>query len=123
LRAALISARTLLWSAIESAGELRFSELWSWSVENGCYDAPLERCPCKGSGLQAADRSRSPRRAARTSGALHWRSCSIASWYDNVFTPLVKKDAVLDAVAIIGERRHVILAVVVLERMMRKLSR
>ena len=51
--------------------------VWSWQ----------QAMMTAGSGLQAAGRSRSTRRAARTSGALYWHSCSIASWYDNVFTP------------------------------------
>jgi hypothetical protein len=37
LRAALIAARSQLWSAIEAAGALRTSELWSWSFANGRY--------------------------------------------------------------------------------------
>ena len=39
LRSRLFDARAQLWSAIDSAGELRSSELWSWSVANGCYRA------------------------------------------------------------------------------------
>ncbi|HVJ30743.1 MAG TPA: hypothetical protein VNA66_10580, partial [Gammaproteobacteria bacterium] len=39
LRGQLLDARAQLWSAIGAAGELRSSELWSWSVANGCYRA------------------------------------------------------------------------------------
>jgi hypothetical protein len=39
LRSRLIDARTRLWSAINAAGELRSSELWTWSFANGCYRA------------------------------------------------------------------------------------
>jgi hypothetical protein len=39
LRSRLLDARAQLRSAIGSAGELRSSELWSWSVANGCYRA------------------------------------------------------------------------------------
>ena len=39
LRARLLDARAQLWTAIDSAGELRSSELWSWSFANGCYRA------------------------------------------------------------------------------------
>jgi hypothetical protein len=37
LRARLTAARSQMWSAIESAGELRTSELWSWSFSNGAW--------------------------------------------------------------------------------------
>jgi hypothetical protein len=37
LRARLIAARLQLDSAIESAGDLRTSELWSWSFSNGAW--------------------------------------------------------------------------------------
>jgi glycogen debranching enzyme len=37
LRARLVAARSQLWSAIEAAGALRSSELWSWSFANGRY--------------------------------------------------------------------------------------
>jgi glycogen debranching enzyme len=39
LRGRLSRARSLIWSSIEAAGELRTSELWSWSYANGCYRA------------------------------------------------------------------------------------
>jgi hypothetical protein len=39
LRSRLRDAHTRLWSAINTAGELRSSELWSWSFANGCYRA------------------------------------------------------------------------------------
>src|SRR5262245_54442696 len=39
LRSRLLEARARLWSAIGAAGELRSSELWSWSAANGCYRA------------------------------------------------------------------------------------
>jgi hypothetical protein len=39
LRSRLREARTRLGSAIDAAGELRSSELWSWSFTNGCYRA------------------------------------------------------------------------------------
>lgn len=39
LRARLASARAQLWSAIEAEGDLRSSELWSWSFANGHYSA------------------------------------------------------------------------------------
>lgn len=39
LRSRLITARSQLWSAIESAGALRTSELWSWSFVDGHYRA------------------------------------------------------------------------------------
>jgi hypothetical protein len=37
LRARLASARAQLWSAIDAVGELRSSELWSWSFAEGRY--------------------------------------------------------------------------------------
>jgi hypothetical protein len=37
LRVRLASARAQLWSAIDAAGELRSSELWSWSYADGRY--------------------------------------------------------------------------------------
>jgi hypothetical protein len=37
LRAQLIAARTQLWRAIDAAHDLRTSELWSWSQQNGRY--------------------------------------------------------------------------------------
>lgn len=37
LRTRLAAARTQLWSAIDAAGELRSSELWSWSYGDGRY--------------------------------------------------------------------------------------
>jgi hypothetical protein len=37
LRARLASARAQLWSAIDAAGQLRSSELWSWSFADGRY--------------------------------------------------------------------------------------
>jgi hypothetical protein len=39
LRSRLREARSRLWSAIAAAGELRSSELWSWSFAGGCYRA------------------------------------------------------------------------------------
>jgi hypothetical protein len=39
LRTRLQSARASLWGAIESAAQLRASELWTWSFEKGCYRA------------------------------------------------------------------------------------
>lgn len=39
LRAQLTSARAQLWAAIDAAGELRTSELWSWTFADGCYRA------------------------------------------------------------------------------------
>jgi hypothetical protein len=39
LRTRLLTARAQLWAAIENAGELRNSELWSWSFINGQYRA------------------------------------------------------------------------------------
>jgi hypothetical protein len=39
LRSRLREARSRLWSAVAAAGELRSSELWSWSFEGGCYRA------------------------------------------------------------------------------------
>jgi hypothetical protein len=39
LRSRLIDARARLWSAINAAGELRSSELWTWSFAKGCYRA------------------------------------------------------------------------------------
>jgi hypothetical protein len=39
LRQQLQSARSTLWGAIESAGQLRASELWTWSFDKGCYRA------------------------------------------------------------------------------------
>src|SRR5512134_828844 len=39
LRSRLLDARAQLKSAIGAAGELRSSELWSWSVASGCYRA------------------------------------------------------------------------------------
>jgi hypothetical protein len=37
LRARLTSARSQMWAAIENAGTLRTSELWSWSFSNGAW--------------------------------------------------------------------------------------
>jgi glycogen debranching enzyme len=37
VRAHLVAARSQLWSAIDAAGALRTSELWSWSFANGRY--------------------------------------------------------------------------------------
>jgi hypothetical protein len=37
LRTRLAAARAQLWSAIDTAGELRSSELWSWSYADGRY--------------------------------------------------------------------------------------
>jgi hypothetical protein len=37
VRAALLRARTTLWTAIEKSRDLRTSELWSWSHANGVY--------------------------------------------------------------------------------------
>jgi hypothetical protein len=39
LRGRLASARAQLWSAIDAVGDLRTSELWSWSFANGQYSA------------------------------------------------------------------------------------
>jgi hypothetical protein len=39
LRTRLASARAQLWSAIDAVGELRTSELWSWSFADGRYRA------------------------------------------------------------------------------------
>jgi glycogen debranching enzyme len=36
-RARMIDLRTRLWRAIDAAGEVRTSELWSWSYANGRY--------------------------------------------------------------------------------------
>ena len=37
VRAALLRARTALWSAIEGSRAMRTSELWSWSHADGRY--------------------------------------------------------------------------------------
>jgi hypothetical protein len=37
LRQRLSRARMLVWTAIDGAGDLRTSELWSWTFANGCY--------------------------------------------------------------------------------------
>jgi hypothetical protein len=37
MRARMIDLRTRLWRAIDAAGEVRTSELWSWSYANGRY--------------------------------------------------------------------------------------
>jgi hypothetical protein len=39
LRARIQAARATLWRGIEAAGNLRSSELWTWSFANGCYHA------------------------------------------------------------------------------------
>jgi hypothetical protein len=39
LRAWLQSARATLWGAIDAAGQLRASELWTWTFDKGCYRA------------------------------------------------------------------------------------
>jgi hypothetical protein len=39
LRSRIREARSRLWSAILAAGDLRTSELWSWSFADGCYRA------------------------------------------------------------------------------------
>jgi hypothetical protein len=39
LRERLAAARAQLWSAIDAVGELRSSELWSWSFAGGRYRA------------------------------------------------------------------------------------